>query len=311
MTSSIDSGSRGWTNSQLELVKTQLLDLIEQRTADGRVPAAETYAGHLTEDRQLLKTAAKSLSADGLLHIEPGLADALYATVTTAGADLVQHRRELRSNKRARAAACRDALLDWCYDQESPTLDSFANDARAHFYGDPFTAKEFRDASLDLKSKGLISGTEAWGGGVVRPEITTKGKDVVERHESSIAAYESADRRPGPGTTTYNFGGSNISGQVSLGDHNQLSQDNNASPSELTQLITAVLDAAKEAGQQDRVGKLITQLQIEADEDEPEPTIMSTTLDRLENVAKVSGSAALVAATKQLITFALQAFGLN
>lgn len=126
-----------------------------------------------------------------------------------------------------------------------------------------------------------------------------------------IAAAESADRRPGPGTTTYNFGGSNISGQVSIGDHNQLSQDNNASPSELTQLITAVLDAAKEAGQQDRVGKLITQLQIEADEDEPEPTIMSTTLDRLENVAKVSGSAALVAATKQLITFALQAFGLN
>lgn len=310
MTSSIDSGSRGWTSSQLELVKTQLLDLVEERTADGRVPAAETYAGHLTEDRQLLKTAAKSLTAAGLLQIQPNLGDALYATVTTAGADLVQHRSELRSNRRARAAACRDALLDWCYEQESPTLDSFADDARAHFYGDPFTATEFRDASLDLKSNGLISGTEAWGGGVVRPEITTQGKDVVERYESSITTAESADR-PAAGATTYNFSDSTISGQVSIGDHNQLSQDNNANPSELTQLITAVLDAAKETGQQDRVGKLITQLQIEADEDEPQPTILSTTLDRLENVAKASGSAALVAATKQLFTFMLHAFGLN
>lgn len=38
---------------------------------------------------------------------------------------------------------------------------------------------------------------------------------------------------------------------------------------------------------------------------------MSTTLDRLENVAKASGSAALVEATKHLINFALQAFGLS
>jgi hypothetical protein len=310
MTSSNDSGSRGWTNSPLELLKIQLLDLIEERTAEGRVPAVQAYAGHLSEDHQLLNTAVNSLTADGLVHVEPTLGGALYATVTTAGSDLVQRRRELRSNKRARAVACRDALLDWCYEQESPALDSFAADARAHFYGDPFTAEEFRDASLDLKSKGLISGTEAWGAGVVRPEITTHGKDVVERHESSIVDYESADRSA-PGTTTYNFGGSNISGQVSIGDHNQLHQDNNASPSELTQLITAVLEAAKEAGQQDRVGKLITQLQIEAEEDEPESTIMSTTLDRLENVAKASGSAVLVAATKQLITFAAQAFGLN
>jgi len=311
MTSSIDSGSRGWTNSQLELVKIQLLDLIETRTADGRVPAVETYAGHLTQDQQLLKTAAKSLTADGLLQVQPNLGGALYATVTTSGTTLVQRRRERRSNKRARAAACRDALLDWCYDQTSPALDSFADDVRAHFYGDPFTAQEFREASLDLKAKGLISGTEAWGGGVVRPEITAQGKTVVERHESSIEGHDSADRPVSGSTTTYVFTGSNISGQVSIGDNNQLSQDNNASPSELAQLIAEVLDAAKAAGQQDRVGRLVTQLQIEADEDEPEPTIMSTTLDRLENVAKASGSAALVEATKHLINFALQSFGLK
>lgn len=154
-------------------------------------------------------------------------------------------------------------MLDWCYDQESPALDSFADDARAHFYGDPFTPQEFREASLDLKAKGLISGTEAWGGGVVRPEIATPGKTVVERHESSIDVYESADQPALGTTTTFNFGGSNITGQVSIGDHNQLSQDNNATSSQLAQLITAVLDAANDTGQQDRVGKLVTQLQAE------------------------------------------------
>lgn len=43
--------SRGWTDSKLELLKIQLLDLVAEKTVDGRIPAVQTYAADLTDDR--------------------------------------------------------------------------------------------------------------------------------------------------------------------------------------------------------------------------------------------------------------------
>lgn len=307
-----NAGSRGWTDSLLELLKIQVLDHLAKDTSEGRI-RVEELTGSPTGDPELLDTAVRALVSDGLVEkMKPSLADkgAGPVRINGQGSALVQQRRERRSNRKLRAVACRDALLDWCYEENHPNLDDFDINVRSHFEGDPFTLEEFHSASRDLKDKGLINGTGAMGAGVIRPQITATGKTVVESYNSSISEWENRSSTPTP-TNTFNFQGSTFSGQMSVGDGNQMNQTTGTSTSELAELVQAVLSAAEGTEQQPKVNNLIAQLQLEAAEDEPDPVIVSKTLDRLENVATQSASGALVEATKQLIDFTLRWAGLK
>lgn len=304
--------SRGWTDSLLELLKIQVLDHLAQDTSKERI-RVEELASSPTDDPELLDTALRALVSEGLVNkMDRSLADWGVGPVRIngQGSALVQQRRERRSNRKLRAGACQDALLDWCYEVDHPNIDHFDINVRSFFEGDPFTFEEFHSASRDLKDKGLISGQGAMGAGIIRPQITATGKTVVETYNSSIRDWESRSSTPTP-TTTFNFHGSTISGQMSVGDSNRMNQTTGVSTSELGQLVQAVLSAAEGTEHQPKVNNLIAQLQLEAAEEEPDSAIVSKTLDRLETVATQSASGALVEATRQLIDFTLRWAGLK
>ena len=105
---------------------------------------------------------------------------------------------------------------------------------------------------------------------------------IVEHYGSSISAYENRGAT-GP---VIDFHGSAFSGIFSMGDHNKIRQTNSgAGGSELADLLAAVIEAAKGTEVEDRVGRLVTQLGLEADEEEPDQTIVGKTLDRLQDTA--------------------------
>lgn len=306
----------GWTESSLELVKIRLLDKTQAQNEKGRAPEASQFVDALAVDERLLKTAAKALSAEGLAQTQEDFDGGITLMINSAGEALVQTRRERRLNPRFRSIACRDALLDWCYSTgQDLSVREFAGDIRANFEGDPFTPDEVAGAALDLREKGLITGKGTLQAQILRASITAAGKSVVEDYDSSIRSYEMRGQTS-PRQTTIHIEGSTLSGQLTVGDYNQVTQNNSGSTSELTDLIKAVLEAAAGTSEEDRVSKLVTQLQLEADEQKPESTFVSKTLDRLEDAAAKSTSTGLVYAVTQLAQWfhsqgISQALGLN
>ena len=62
---------------------------------------------------------------------------------------------------------------------------------------------------------------------------------------------------------------------------------------ELTELIAAVLEAVQGTAEEQRVGKIMAQLELEADEDKPDGTVIGKVLDRAKEVADDTISDAL------------------
>jgi hypothetical protein len=65
------NGSNGWTDSRLKLIEIRLLDRVHQATRDGEVPALYSYARDLTDDWEMVRTAADTLVAEGLINGNP------------------------------------------------------------------------------------------------------------------------------------------------------------------------------------------------------------------------------------------------
>ncbi len=109
--------------------------------------------------------------------------------LTERGRALLAERRARRENARSsRALACRDAFLDWCYAWTSskgyvPDIDAFSSDVRSYFEGGPFSPAEIAWASKHLRDIGMITGPEVEGVGIVRPNITPRGRTVVEDYD--------------------------------------------------------------------------------------------------------------------------------
>lgn len=309
-----DESTRGWTDSRLKLIEIQLLDLVHQKSKDGEVPPLYPYGKDL-DDFEVVLAAAHRLVAAGLIEANAAYSGSLSPHATPAGKTLVLERRERRSDPKKRAIACRDALLDWCHGQHFPSIDEFAGDVRAHFEGDPFTQQEISAASRDLKVKEYITGGLNLGEAVARPQITAAGMTVVENYGSSIASYENRSQPAASGQTIIKIRTGRINGQLSVGDNNHLDQKTGTNGGELTELIAAVLEAAQGTADEQRVGKIMAQLELEADEDEPDQTVMGKMLDRAEEVAADTISDALKGALNRLLHFAygwyLQQIGPN
>ena len=194
--------SRGWTDSASTYLQHRLLEAVGCAISDGDVPALQTYAETLNESVEAVIAAGRSLRYRGLLFADKSVAgDATMAVqLTERGRALLAERRARRENARSsRALACRDAFLDWCYARTNskgyvPDIDAFSDDVRSHFEGAPFTAAEIAWASAHLRDIGMITGPEVAGVGIVRPNITPRGRTVVEDYDSSVTTYNA---RPG------------------------------------------------------------------------------------------------------------------
>ena len=216
-------------------------------------------------------------------------------------------RRELRSDSRRRAVACRDALLDWSYGHSGQDIAGFADDVRAHFEGDPFTQEEIISASDDLEEKEYI--TIACSGRR-SPQTARPSSRATIRRSPATRTAASPPRAAG---TVINVNTGRITGQLSIGDNNRLTQKTGTRAGELTELIAAVLEAVKGTPEEQRVARAMAQLELEADGDEPDPTIIGKVLERATDIAEDTVSDGLKSALKKLVYFGygwyLQQFG--
>jgi hypothetical protein len=64
-----------------------------------------------------------------------------------------------------------------------------------------------------------------------------------------------------------------------------------------------VLEAVQGTAEEQRVGKIMAQLELEADEDKPDGTVIGKVLDRAKEVADDTISDALKGALKRLVYF--------
>ncbi|MFB7853777.1 serine recombinase [Rhodococcus qingshengii] len=117
----------------------------------------------------------------------------------------------------------RDAVLAWLYEEaakgvHSPHLDVDEIQESVGWAAEPISVEEIGPATMYLKDEGLISGTASWGGGVLRPSITSDGQKQAASGQSV---------RPGPpipanttGVTNYNTVHNHGTGNFNLGGNN-------------------------------------------------------------------------------------------
>lgn len=286
---------RGWTSSEAELLRSRVLNAAYDAGGSTRV---QSLTDTLGADSDQVNSGASALVSGGLAtrtDIRMGVPQNI--TLTDQGKAAASEQRSLRSDPAKRMLACRAAFLDWCYAQDiidaSPDTDDFARDTRAHFYGEPFTEAEIVKASGILHKSGLIDGIEiAESAGILRPTITARGRAQVEEGDLQRS---SADQG-----TAVTFNGP-VSGQVVIGDNASPVQNNGVDSPDLAGLLRAVAEAAAGTPEQDRVSAIVTQVQLEVKDPEPDRTFLQKSLARLDSIAGTVGKEALKGSVAALI----------
>jgi hypothetical protein len=106
--------------------------------------------------------------------------------ITLPGIEAVEEVRRRRSDRPARAAALRLALITWLYghyvDGTTPkTTEEFLGSDDSCYVGEQFTANEVAQAVVYLSDKGLIKGISVdQTVHLMRPELKDKGVDCAE-----------------------------------------------------------------------------------------------------------------------------------
>lgn len=116
----------------------------------------------------------------------------------------------------------RDAVLRWLYVRTaenghapSPKVEDIMNVVDWH--GEPITDEEVAKATSHLKDRGFLTGTSAWGAGVIRPVITAEGELYADRRVSVRDSFDA--RVPANTTNNITFHG-NVTGNVAAGSTN-------------------------------------------------------------------------------------------
>jgi hypothetical protein len=140
------------------------------------------YGGHLRAD-------LRELAATGWISLDEaydlGSSD---CELTPAGAGRLEH---VRLAARTPSAAAARPATPCCAGYERkvsgvhpPVISDFPTSPAGGFYGHPYPERDVNDASRHLKDRGLLTGTRSFGGGIIRPSITTAGEALVESGRS-------------------------------------------------------------------------------------------------------------------------------
>jgi hypothetical protein len=110
-----------WTRGESDLQRIRFLDWVYDNTRGGTLPSGRTYMEETGIGDATLEALVAHASERGLLQVHGGGGmggpGASSVRLTDAGVTEVLERRERRQDRRARTAACRDAVLDWMYEQ--------------------------------------------------------------------------------------------------------------------------------------------------------------------------------------------------
>lgn len=218
--------------------------------------------------------------------------------LTGAGRRQIEQVKRLRHNTAARAAACRQAILLWLYNDGRGTAgtDQFIPAATYRFYGTPFTEDELGDAVSYLLDRGLIQGIKTWGPVIARPALRTDGIECVEHYDGDVRAFLTPQQR-GPVTYNQNFNAP-FSGQVAQGQTVHQVQHQGIDPAAAAEIFKAMRDALSEvmdSDDRDDAEHAIRELEAAVEDDDAAE--VQKRAGRLRRLATRVGSTALTAAT--------------
>lgn len=306
---------RGWTRRGEDYVLARLLEWIDVEGKDGTLPNLGEFMelGDIKMTADDLQGWVSTLRHRGLIYVHESMGGITLSSAnpTDAGTQAVRAWRAARENRRDRVVACRDALLDWFYEEKRagahfPVTDHFRLDVRGHFFADPFTEREVTEAGEHLLELGLIKAVGSFGNRAVKANITAAGEEVVEDHASSLAAWRKAASQAGGGGTHFNtnFNGP-VSGQVGIGRNVTQTQSQGIDPTTLLAILDDIREAmaAAEPPDQAYITTYINLIQVEATGPDPDRAAIAHGAGRLERVAAKVGNTALTSSVSALITY--------
>jgi len=248
----------------------------------------------------------------------PGYVPWPYPRLTGDGRLKVDQVRSLRTNRVARVAACRQAIMLWLSAEggSAPSLAVFQQ-AAPRFYDTPFTEDEVRAAAKYLTEKGLVKG---WpyppDGLLMQPALTARGTDCAEIYDGDVRRFFNPTRHGGIVTNNQqnNFYGRNA--QAAQGDNITQTQNNGVDAVALAEIFQPMRDALpgiEDIGERGDVEHAIRELESAAsDGDVEEVQRRAGRLERLvEKVGPTAGKAALTGAVSVGIKALLAAFGIS
>lgn len=272
---------------------------------------ARATAGHL-----------QALEESGLIRLQKTMGWGGWSCdVLAPGLDLTEQLHERRDNPLRRRQAARDAFLRWLFDctlngDTSPSAEDFFPSEYGSYYGRTFTDREIETASEWLRDEGYLKGQSFYGGGILRPVITTKGERVVESERSVNADAQ----QPAPySATTVNVTGS---GNNVAANSSNVSQTTTVTMTDENsrQLLGLAESLAKLTGsgllelnedQTQEAALVVESLRETAEQDAVPGQDVRTVLDKAKTVALAGAGTAIgqtfVAAVDQVI----QALGLG
>lgn len=287
---------RGWSADASVVLRHRAVTWLaeQQREEPGRIKSNADVAAALEVEVRDVVAEVDMLAADGICMPADGMVPASSsARLTPTGASLASTWAAARRSRRHRSSACKDALLDWLYEQPSvvPDASAFLEDVRAHFYGGRFNEGECNESLADLGALGLVQGVRtAQSESLLRPKVTADGKTCVEGYDSNVGAWLA---RAGSGTTfaisnsqgvtiASNSPGATQSVTITTDARQQMLQTADAL---LATLPVLGLDPEDEV----RAHEVADRLRAEAEQDESEPGRVRAVLKDARTIA-VSGT---------------------
>lgn len=243
----------------------------------------------------------------------PGYKPWDWPRLTGDGHLKVEEVRSLRNNPRARATACREALLLWLTGdgRGAVSADLLVKQDVSRFYDSPFTVDEVNEAGKFLVDTGLVRAVGVWGPDIVRPVLTAEGQQCVEFFDANVRDFLNPPQNGGPVTYNQNFHGP-VSGQVAQGDTVNMTQPQGIDPASLSEIFKAMRDALssiEDADDREDVSHAIRELEVAVESQDGEG--ITRQAGRLKRLAGRIGSTAVATATTVGTTQVLQGFGLG
>lgn len=201
----VTTAERGWSSDPAKVARYRVVARLNTGQR-GMIPTCSMIAEALELPAPLVVRVVGALHAEGLAK-DPGrlVPESGNAWLTAQGHAIADEWQAAQGSRRQRSIACRDALLDWLYEQPVAPQDAsgFLNDPQGRYFGSPFSTDDAEAATSYLIAEELVMAIQPAEGLALRPALTSKGRICVEQYESSTTAMHVAiTRAPAPSTTT-------------------------------------------------------------------------------------------------------------
>lgn len=310
---------RLWSRDMFDVQRIWYLEWVLDQHSQGRAPRASHFT-QTGDDRTEAIGIAQHLATHGLVNIDAGqrLGGSDPSVLPTdLGRERVRLIHSRRGDRRMRASAARDAVLDWLYEtQDGPTpaaLTYVRGRPWSYVEGDPFTDEELEAAGKYLEERGLVTGVPvADSEAPLHPRITGDGRDCVEQYDGSVVAWSNRNREGRTQFVTHFHG--EASGQFAFAGRDvHQTQHQGVDAETLQRLLDDVRRDAESIDSAERGLFLayVDALQAEASAEQPDPSMIQGSSTRLKQIAARVGSPALTTSVAVLVTNVLRAFGLG